>query len=88
MRGAKPVIYLFSPSGITLDAQVNLSLAPQWKFSAIYPIVPEKAEPNGGQSISWRVKTLPDGGLHELQTGLDVSYLYWEAEYVPQLLLR
>ena len=87
MRGAKPVIYLFPPSGITLDAQVNLSLAQQWEFSAIYSIVQEKLEPNGEQRISWRVKTLPDGGLHELQTDLDVSYLYWEAEYVPQLLL-
>ena len=80
--GGKPVIYVYPPSGSTLDVRLDLSLVPQWEFSAIYPVVPAKTEPEGGQSISWSVKALPDGSLREVQTGLDVSYLYWEAEYV------
>lgn len=82
LRGAKPVIYVCSPPEKTVEAQVQLSLVPEWEFSAIYPVVPAKAGPAGGQTITWIVKTLPDGSLRETQTGMDVSYLYWEAEYV------
>ncbi|KAH6904692.1 hypothetical protein BKA70DRAFT_528514 [Coprinopsis sp. MPI-PUGE-AT-0042] len=80
LRGAKPVIYLYPPKGETVQAQVHLSLAPEWEFSAIYPVVPAKHGATGGQTLSWIVKTLPDGSLHETQTKMDVSYLYWEAD--------
>lgn len=39
-RGGKPVIYVFSPE--TLEAEVKLSLIPQWNLCAIYPVVPIK----------------------------------------------
>ncbi|KAH6904693.1 hypothetical protein BKA70DRAFT_1565659 [Coprinopsis sp. MPI-PUGE-AT-0042] len=52
----------------------------EWEFSAIYPVVPAKAEKAGGQTLTWTVTTLPDGSLRETQTGMDVSYLYWEAD--------
>ncbi|KAH6904679.1 hypothetical protein BKA70DRAFT_1565649 [Coprinopsis sp. MPI-PUGE-AT-0042] len=80
LRGDKPVIYVYPPAGKTVEAQVNLSLGPEWEFSAIYPVVPAKARPDGGQTVAWTVTTLPDGNLRETQTGLDVSYLYWEAD--------
>jgi Ubiquitin family len=77
----KPVVYIFPPTGKAVEAQVNLSLVPGWEFSALYPVVPTKAG-TAGQSVVWSVSTLPDGSLREVQTGLEVSYLYWEAEYV------
>ncbi|KAJ3534782.1 hypothetical protein NMY22_g6775 [Coprinellus aureogranulatus] len=80
LRGGKPVIYLFPPAGEVVDAAVNLSLVPEWDFSAIYPIVPASATAAGGQTLGWDVKASPDGTLLEKNTGLEVSYLYWEAE--------
>ncbi|KAH6904681.1 hypothetical protein BKA70DRAFT_1431978 [Coprinopsis sp. MPI-PUGE-AT-0042] len=80
LRGDKPVIYVYPPAGKTVEAQVNLSLVPEWEFSATYPVVPAKARPAGGQTVSWKVQTLPDGSLRDTQTGMDVSYLYWEAD--------
>ncbi|KAH6904680.1 hypothetical protein BKA70DRAFT_1403189 [Coprinopsis sp. MPI-PUGE-AT-0042] len=80
MKGAKPVIYICPPAGRSIEAQVNLSLVPEWEFSAIYPVVPAKATPAKGQAVSWTVVTLPDGNLRQTQTGLNVSYLYWEAD--------
>ncbi|KAF9563453.1 hypothetical protein CPC08DRAFT_323610 [Agrocybe pediades] len=81
--GGKPVIYLFSPSPI--EASVKLSLAPQWDFSAIYPVVPiEKAVgKEHHQEVTWRVRSQPNGDLKELTTGLDVAYLFWEAHTTP-----
>ncbi|KAF4610257.1 hypothetical protein D9613_010308 [Agrocybe pediades] len=60
IRG-KPVIYIFSPSPI--EASVKLSLAPQWDFSAIYPVVPIE-KPIGQahhQEITWRIRAQPNG---------------------------
>jgi Ubiquitin family len=85
LRGAKPVIYLCPPTGKTIEAQLNLSLAPEWEFSALYPVVPTKAGP-AGQTVVWMVTTLPDGTLREVKTGLEVSSLYWEAECVSSAL--
>lgn len=76
--GGKPVIYLFSPT--EMDATVNLSLVPSWKFSAIYPVVPTKTSILGHESLSWQVRTHADGSLLEKTTGLDVAYLFWEAQ--------
>ncbi|KAH6886076.1 ubiquitin family-domain-containing protein [Coprinopsis sp. MPI-PUGE-AT-0042] len=79
LKIGKPVIYVFPPTGITIEARVQLSLVPEWEFSAIYPVIPAKRGPIGGQTVSWIVQALPEGSLRETQTGLDVSYLYWEA---------
>ena len=76
VRGGKPVIYLFSPRPV--EATVRLSLTRNWSLSAIYPIVPI-VNKDGGQTLEWKVQTRADGTLHELNTGLDVSYLFWEA---------
>jgi ubiquitin len=81
MRGEKPVIYLRPPTGKIIEAQVNLSLTPEWEFSGLYPVVPTKTGP-AGQNVVWKVTTLPEGSLREVQTGLELSYLYWEAECV------
>ncbi|KAF9024434.1 hypothetical protein BDZ89DRAFT_989250 [Hymenopellis radicata] len=81
--GGKPVIYLFSPS--EMSVRVKLSLVPEWSFSAIYPVVPQKRLVAGpmAEEIVWNVKTHSDGTLTETNTGLDVSYLYWEARTNP-----
>ncbi|KAJ3502640.1 hypothetical protein NMY22_g18519 [Coprinellus aureogranulatus] len=80
LRGAKPVIYLFPPVGKEIDAAVNLSVVPEWEFSVIYPVVPTTATAAGGQALKWDVKASADGTLFEKNTGLEVSYLFWEAE--------
>ncbi|KAJ7587362.1 hypothetical protein C8J56DRAFT_941774 [Mycena floridula] len=77
LLGSKPVIYLEAP--VELDVSVNLSLIKQWKFSAIYPVVPVKSDAHC-ETINWEVRTKKDGSLNEKRTGLGVSYLYWEAE--------
>ena len=76
LRGGKPIIYLFSPR--TVEATVRLSLTRDWSLSAIYPSVPI-ADKDKGQKLEWKVQTRTDGTLHELNTELDVSYLFWEA---------
>lgn len=86
LTGGKPVIYLFPPSGAEIDASVKLSLVLEWHFSAIYPvvlIVSESSESGSrGQNLQWDVKASSDGMLLEMNTRLDVAYLFWEAEYV------
>ena len=85
LRGGKPVIYLFSPSNI--EVSVKLSLVPEWNISAIYPVVPIKpSSAHSKEEITWRVRVQPNGDLTELNTGLDVAYLFWEALYVLSLL--
>ncbi|KAG2037000.1 hypothetical protein BDR03DRAFT_920623 [Suillus americanus] len=73
--GKKPVIYLYSPSDI--DVSVKLSLIPEWSLSVIYPVVTTE---DHGQRLEWNVRTHQDGSLTEYNSGLDVSYLFWEAE--------
>lgn len=78
-QGRKPVIYLFSPKSI--DASVQLSLVPEWEFSVLYPVVPiERSAQHSNQQVSWNVKVHSNGELTHLTTGLDVSYLFWEAQ--------
>ncbi|KIK71681.1 hypothetical protein GYMLUDRAFT_33834, partial [Collybiopsis luxurians FD-317 M1] len=78
--GGKPVIYLWPPrASPDLDVTVKLSLVPQWKFSAIYPVVKSKVEPGIGETVTWDVRTHDDGTMTEKSTGLNVTYLYWEA---------
>ena len=77
-RGGKPVIYSFSPSDI--EASVKLSLVPEWSIIAIYPVVPIKLpSTHFNKELTWRVSVHPSGDLTELNTGLDVAYLFWEA---------
>ncbi|KAL1675821.1 hypothetical protein EV122DRAFT_217705 [Schizophyllum commune] len=75
--GGKPVIYLYAPQ--LIEATVRLSLVDDWAFSAVYPVVPVKGT-DAGQQLEWRVQTRHDGTLLELNTGMEVAYLYWEAE--------
>lgn len=75
--GGKPVIYLYSP--VELDVTVSLSLVPAWSFSAIYPVVPT-AKATIGERVDWSVRTKTDGTLLEKTTGLEVAYLFWEAQ--------
>ncbi|KAG2113732.1 uncharacterized protein F5147DRAFT_650164 [Suillus discolor] len=75
---AKPVIYLHSPSDI--DVSVKLSLIPEWSLSVIYPVVPMDEY---RQHLEWNVRTHKDGSLTEHNSGLHVSYLFWEAEPPP-----
>ncbi|KAG2745021.1 hypothetical protein P692DRAFT_201720876 [Suillus brevipes Sb2] len=71
----KPIIYLYSPSDI--DVSVKLSLIPEWSLSVIYPVVTIE---DHGQRLEWNVRTHQDGSLTEHNSGLDVSYLFWEAK--------
>jgi ubiquitin C len=77
LAGGKPVIYLYPPIATRVSAK--LSLIPEWEFSAIYPVRPVKNTVQG-QELEWAVDALPSGVLKEVSTGLEVSYLYWEAE--------
>lgn len=78
--GGKPVIYIWTPAPAAIS--VNLSLVPQWEFSALYPVAP--IQPAGfsagvGQTVTWDVTTRADGSLLDKRTGLEVTYLFWEA---------
>ena len=80
--GRKPVIYLYPPSCIP-DVIVELFLTSSWSFSAIYPL-PQTAISSGenkipAQSLTWEIEAEPDGTLVEKTSGVEVSYLYWEA---------
>lgn len=80
-KARKPVIYLLSPEAI--EASVTLSLIPEWRFSSIYPIVPiQRSTHDSKEEITWRVQVHPGGELTELITGLNVAYLFWEAQSV------
>ena len=77
--GGKPVIYLFSPKDIRV--RVRMTLIPQWELSAVYPVVPIKIT-SSGEEIEWTVTAHPDGSLTEVSSGLDIYYLFWEAQSV------
>ncbi|KAG1851695.1 hypothetical protein F4604DRAFT_2045770 [Suillus subluteus] len=83
LRIAKPVIYLYSPSDI--DVSVKLSLIPECSLSVIYPVVTTE---DHGQRLEWNVRNHQDGSLTEHNSGLDVSYLFWEAETNAQTFPR
>ncbi|TFK19910.1 ubiquitin-domain-containing protein [Coprinopsis marcescibilis] len=77
LRGDKPVLYLYPPQASRVE--VGLSLVPQWEFSAIYP--PAKVQKDGGmETIRWLVDATPSGLLKDVGTGLEATYLFWEAE--------
>jgi hypothetical protein len=77
----KPVIYLYPPSSLS-HVIVQLSLAPSWGFSSVYPQPQATSTPDehkSTQSLTWAIAAEPDGTLVEKTTGTEVSYLYWEA---------
>ncbi|KAH9175577.1 hypothetical protein EDB89DRAFT_1847434 [Lactarius sanguifluus] len=80
-RPRKPVIYLYPPSSLA-DVTIELALASSWRFSAVHPpprtTVPP-GEPHTAQSLTWTVAAEPDGTLVDKTSGMEVSYLYWEA---------
>jgi hypothetical protein len=80
-RPRKPVIYLYPPSSLA-DVTVELALASSWRFSAVHPpprtTVPP-GRPHTAQSLTWAVSAEPDGTLVDKTSGMEVSYLYWEA---------
>ena len=78
MRGGKPVIYLFSPQTLA-NATVSVRLVPQWSFSHVYPITEKRHFECGTQMITWTISVSTDGTLVEKDTGLELSYLFWEA---------
>ncbi|TBU33443.1 hypothetical protein BD311DRAFT_712541 [Dichomitus squalens] len=77
-RYRKPVIYLFPPETVP-DATVSVHLVPQWTFTHIYPLADTKLLADGRQTITWSVSASPDGTLVEKGTGLELSYIFWEA---------
>ncbi|KDQ56412.1 hypothetical protein JAAARDRAFT_195056 [Jaapia argillacea MUCL 33604] len=85
LRLRKPVIYLYPPK--PMNVQVSLRLAPSSRFTTIYPVVPIGVEdfgcddgPKYGQHIQWDIHAQPNGILTERSSGIEVSYLYWEAD--------
>jgi hypothetical protein len=74
----KPIIYIFTPS--VVNVSVTLSLIPELRLSAIYPVVPIKRLVPAGEQVQWNVRASPGGCLTEADTGLETSYLFWEAE--------
>jgi hypothetical protein len=66
---------------------VELLLTSSWSFSAIYPL-PQTAVISGekqqiaAQTLTWTVDAEPDGRLVDKTSGVEVTYLYWEAMYV------
>jgi hypothetical protein len=79
----KPIIYLYPPTSLP-DVNVELHLAPSWRFSAIYP-PPQTLLQSGehqtqtAQSLTWTIAAEPSGTLVHKTTGTEVSFLYWEA---------
>ena len=78
----KPVIYLYPPSNLE-DVTVELALTSSWRFSAVHPppqtTIPP-GEPHTAQSLTWKVTAKPNGMLFDKTSGMEVSYLYWEAK--------
>jgi hypothetical protein len=73
----KPIIYIFSPSKI--DVSITLTLPLTLHFSALYP-TPAIKHISGAEQINWTVRTRTDRTLVDRATGLEISYLFWEAE--------
>jgi len=75
----KPVIYVFSPTDI--DVSVAVTLDEDKQFTAVYPVVPIRRLHPSGEKIQWDVHTKSDGTLVERKTGLELSSLFWEANF-------
>ncbi|BGP35923.1 hypothetical protein JCM10296v2_007775 [Rhodotorula toruloides] len=75
----KPVIYLFPPTSLD-SATVSVTLTPEWHFCALCPVVDPVKGGSGETRASWTVSAQPDGSLVDLASGLELNYLFWEAE--------
>lgn len=84
LKRRKPVIYLFPPQGVTLQASVQLTISSEWRFSALYPSASIKIVDRNMQRVQWDVTVHPTGDITDKSGGTDVSYLFWEAEWVYQ----
>ncbi|KAG8916549.1 hypothetical protein FRC01_002996, partial [Tulasnella sp. 417] len=80
LRGAKPVIYLFPPTSISV--KVQLSLVPHWRLSAVYPqpIKGSFKEGRSSQNAEWHVVAQPSGMMTVEGTSAEITYIFWEAE--------
>lgn len=84
LRGGKPAIYLLSPQTLS-NVEVEVTLCPEWTFNVLYPLtLPFTAAFSGRNAASWTVDVHPDGTMRHNKTGLDCSYLFWEAASHPQ----
>lgn len=83
LKGGKPVVYILPAAGTDLDrVKVQLALVPEWSISAVYPVVEVGHAKVGGRIddvVESTVSAKSDGSLVELSSGLDLSYLFWEA---------
>ena len=77
LRGGKPVIYLFPPHPLP-SVDVALTLSSECGFSALYPVAKVERTLNGSKA-KWIVSANSKGELVEKGTGLELSYLFWEA---------
>ncbi|KXH60631.1 ubiquitin [Colletotrichum nymphaeae SA-01] len=76
LRGGKPAIYLMSPTQLN-NVSVMVDLSQHWSFSNVYPLVKGAI---GQNDVSWQVSAKPDGTLNDTATGVECSYLFWEAD--------
>jgi hypothetical protein len=57
-----------------------------WSFSTIYPLPKTAITPGekqlATQSLTWTIEAESDGKLVEKTSGVEATYLYWEATYV------
>ncbi|KAH9914627.1 uncharacterized protein BXZ73DRAFT_81603 [Epithele typhae] len=81
-KGAQPVIYLLPPYLNPIPVvDVSVLLVPQWRFSQSYPLADTKLIADSGKErVAWSVSARHDGTLVELSSGLELPYLFWEAE--------
>ncbi|KAI0750034.1 hypothetical protein C8Q80DRAFT_1120116 [Daedaleopsis nitida] len=77
LRGGKPVIYLFPHKAIP-HTTISVRLIVQWSFSHTYPVVKPRSLENGMEGVTWSVSAHPDGSMVSTDTGLELSYLFWE----------
>ena len=58
---------------------MSVLLVPQWAFTHVYPLSEPKRLADAREEVNWTVSIRPDGSLVELASGLELSYLFWEA---------
>lgn len=76
LRDGKPAIYLLSPTQLS-NVSVMVNLSHHWSISNIYPLVKGAV---GQNDVSWQASAKPDGTLKDTATGVECSYLFWEAD--------
>ncbi|WYZ43694.1 hypothetical protein EsH8_VII_000130 [Colletotrichum jinshuiense] len=79
LSGGKPAIYLMSPFPL-MKVAVHVTLSHHWNFSTIYPLADPVIGLDNESTVSWKVSVGSDGILKDTATGVQCSYLFWEAE--------